>query len=114
VLFRSQKTTFSKGIPNSPSISYYESGTLQQQEFYSKKGGKIKQENYYPSGQLASSIPFLNDLEEGEAILYYETGKTQEIRRFSKGRLNGAREFYNVNGILERTETYELGNKINK
>jgi antitoxin component YwqK of YwqJK toxin-antitoxin module len=53
-------------------------------------------------------------LEEGEAILYYENGKTQEIRRFSRGRLNGIREFYNANGVLERTETYELGNKINK
>ena len=49
-----------------------------------------------------------------EVILYYETGKTQEIRRYNKGRLNGVREFYDANGILERTETYELGNKINK
>jgi antitoxin component YwqK of YwqJK toxin-antitoxin module len=56
----------------------------------------------------------LNDLEEGEAILYYNTGKIQEIRRFSKGILNGIRKFYDANGILERTETYELGNKINK
>jgi antitoxin component YwqK of YwqJK toxin-antitoxin module len=53
-------------------------------------------------------------MEEGEVILYYETGKTQEIRRYNKGRLNGVREFYDANGILERTETYELGNKINK
>jgi antitoxin component YwqK of YwqJK toxin-antitoxin module len=53
-------------------------------------------------------------LEEGEALLYYENGKIQEIRRFSKGKLNGIRELYDTNGILERTETYELGNKINK
>jgi antitoxin component YwqK of YwqJK toxin-antitoxin module len=85
-----------------------------KQEFYSKKGEKIKEENYYPSGQLSSSIPYLNDMEDGEVILYYETGKTQEIRRYNKGRLNGVREFYDPNGVLERTETYELGNKINK
>jgi antitoxin component YwqK of YwqJK toxin-antitoxin module len=53
-------------------------------------------------------------MEDGEVILYYETGKTQEIRRYNKGRLNGFREFYDPNGVLERTETYELGNKINK
>ena len=85
-----------------------------KQEFYSKKGEKIKEENYYPTGQLSSSVPFLNDLEEGEVVLYYETGKIQEIKRFSKGKLNGIREFYDATGILERTETYELGNKINK
>jgi antitoxin component YwqK of YwqJK toxin-antitoxin module len=85
-----------------------------KQEVYSKKGEKIKEENYYPSGQLSSSIPFLNDVEEGEVILYYETAKIQEIRRYTKGKLNGVREFYDTKGILERTETYELGNKINK
>jgi antitoxin component YwqK of YwqJK toxin-antitoxin module len=85
-----------------------------KQEFYSKKGEKIKEENYYPSGKLASRIPFLNDLEGGEAILYYENGKAQEIRRFYKGKLDGIREFFDSNGVLLRTETYELGNKINK
>ncbi len=109
-----QKTTFSKGIPITPTYSYYESGSLMKQEFYSKKGEKIKEENYYPTGQLSSSVSFLDDLEEGEAILYYKTGKIQEIRRYTKGRLNGFREFFDANGILERTETYELGNKINK
>ena len=78
------------------------------------QGEKIKEENYYPSGQLASSIPYLNEVEEGKAILYYETGNVLEIKRYSKGRLNGDREFFDKNGVLERTESYELGNKINK
>jgi antitoxin component YwqK of YwqJK toxin-antitoxin module len=87
---------------------------LQQQEFYSAKGEKIRLENYFPSGQLAYRVGFANDREEGEAILYHENGKPQEIRYFSKGRLHGTRTYFDAEGNLLSTETYEFGNKINK
>ena len=74
-------------IPISPSISYYESGSKQKLEFYSKKGAKIKEENYYSSGALQSRIFFQNELKDGDASFFSEKGELKEIKKYSKGKV---------------------------
>jgi antitoxin component YwqK of YwqJK toxin-antitoxin module len=108
------KAVYKKGIPVQPILYFHENQVLRQRITMDLTGEKIKEETFYPSGKPFSTIPFKLGVEEGEVILYYENGTTQEIRNYSKGRLNGERKFFDEEGKLLRTETYEFGNKINK
>jgi antitoxin component YwqK of YwqJK toxin-antitoxin module len=108
------KAVYAKGIPTQPILYFHDNEVLRLRITMDSQGGKIKEENYYPSGELLSTIIFKLGVEEGEAKLYHENGNLQEIRPYTKGRLNGERKFFDQQGILIRSETYEFGNKINK
>ncbi|MFN3997238.1 toxin-antitoxin system YwqK family antitoxin [Algoriphagus sp.] len=108
------KAIYQKGIPKMPIIYFYPNGSVKQRVTFNSQGDKILEENYFQNEKMISSVRFVNELEEGEVKIFREDGNLQEIRHYSKGRLNGIRELYDEFGKLVETEIWEKGNKINK
>lgn len=108
------KAIYQKGIPSLPIVYFHPNGKVRQRITYNGQGAKVLEENYFSNEQLASSIRFVNELEEGEVKIFNENGNLMEIRNYSKGRLNGTRELFDESGQLTKTEIWENGNKIKK
>ncbi len=88
------KAIYQKGIPSLPIVYFHPNGKVRQRITYNGQGAKVLEENYFSNEQLASSIRFVNELEEGEVKIFNENGNLMEIRNYSKGRLNGTRELF--------------------
>lgn len=108
------KAIYQKGVPALPIVYFHPNGKVRQRVTFNGQGDKVLEENYFSNEQIISFVRFLNELEEGEVMIFREDGKLLEIRNYSKGRLHGKREIYNEAGQLVETETWENGNKINK
>lgn len=107
------KANYAKGIPTQPILYFYENEALRLRMTMDIQGEKIKEESFYPSGKPFSTVFFKMGVEEGEVKIFHENGNLQEIRNYTKGRLNGERKLFDEKGELIRTEIYEFGNKIN-
>lgn len=108
------KAVYTKGIPIQPILYFHENESLRLRITMDTQGEKIKEESFYPSGKPFSTVFFKMGVEEGEVKIFHENGNIQEIRNYTKGRLNGERKLFDEKGELIRTEVYEFGNKINK
>ncbi|MFC5190577.1 toxin-antitoxin system YwqK family antitoxin [Algoriphagus aquatilis] len=108
------KAVYTKGIPIQPILYFHENESLRLRMTMDAQGEKIKEESFYPSGKPFSTVFFKMGIEEGEVKIFHENGIIQEIRNYTKGRLNGERKLFDEKGELIRTEVYEFGNKINK
>jgi TonB family protein len=56
--------------------------------------------SYYPSGELKSEIFFSDSLRDGPAKYYYKNGNLKEERNYQNGRIEGTIKFYHENGNL--------------
>ena len=85
-------------------VAYYPADSLQTKQF----------RDYYISGELQSSgnfikIDSLDDAKtifDGECINYFKNGKTELVRNYRQGLLNGDFCVYKENGLIKQTGKY--------
>ena len=87
---------------------YYEDGTLEDSELYSKTGKPIYSYLYYRNGQLKSSIIYGDD-EDYDGHAYFENGKLRAHFHWDKNLKKRIDEGYEENGNLILNYIYQKG-----
>lgn len=85
-------------------VAYYPADSLQTKQY----------RDYYMSGELQSSGSFIkidslddaNTIFDGECINYFKNGKTESVRNYRQGLLNGDFCVYKENGLIKQTGKY--------
>lgn len=70
---------------------------------------KVKEELYYPSGQLENVGHFQNGLEHGEWIYYWPNGKVKSFEYYEKGKEEGLHYDCNEKGKRIRETEWKRG-----
>lgn len=79
--------------------SFY-SGSIINEENYSKGQKHGVQKYYYQNGQLSEEVNFKHNIKEGPWIQYFEDGKTKMTTKHSFNQVNGKYTAYYPNGII--------------
>ncbi len=88
-------------------------GTLEKIIYYNGNE-KVKEERFYPGGQLKLSAQYLNGKENGMWIYYYENGNIWSKGEFKNGVRHGIAEVYYENGKPRYKGQYENGTETGK
>jgi antitoxin component YwqK of YwqJK toxin-antitoxin module len=108
------KAVFKKGVPTQPIEKYYEDETLRQRTKLTSTNVVIQETNYHPNTAMYFEANYILGKIQGE-VRYFRADKSlEEIRRYFKGLLHGKREYFDENGVLIKSETYEEGDLTNK
>ena len=71
----------------------------------------LKEEIYYPSGELKMSGETINGKKHGSWTAYYENGGIWSKNEFNNGVSHGSSEVFHKNGLVYFTGTYTNGEK---
>jgi len=82
--------------------------------FYNKNNEKVKEVEYYETGQIEHVGEFKNGKEHGKWIYYYPNGKTKSIQQYKEGKEHGKFKFFDENGKIIRIELYNMGQFVKK
>jgi antitoxin component YwqK of YwqJK toxin-antitoxin module len=77
----------------------YSKDSLILKRYHFKNDEKIKEEEFYPNGNLKSEAHFLNGLYQGKNADYYENGKIKEELWYNKDKLT-KRVSYDLKGNI--------------
>ncbi len=76
------------------------------------KDGKVHGEavTYYPSGQIATVVNYINNKKQGIEKKYYKSGQIYRIRPFNNGNLNGTEIRYYKDGGKKTEQEFKHNN----
>ena len=92
-------------------ISYYENGNKEEEVFVINELFDGEALVYYPSGKLLQKRNFINGKAEGELVEYYENGVVKEKAYFINDKQEKEHFFYDEKGNLIKTDIYKNGVK---
>lgn len=75
---------------------------------------KVKEELYYPSGQLENIGHFKNGLEHGEWIYYWPNGNVQSFEYYENGKEEGTHYDCNEEGKRVKESNWKRGVIVNQ
>jgi hypothetical protein len=81
--------------------------TGKKTETESDKKNTGLRENYYPNGELKSSVNYKDGVKHGVAKNYYENGNLKLAMTYENGKKTGASYFYYEDGQLYRESIYK-------
>lgn len=64
----------------------------------------------YKHGRVSADVTFVNGLEEGQKVVYYDNNKVQEESNWTKGLKHGVSKWFDDKGILIAEYNYKNGN----
>ncbi len=89
-----------------------EHGTLEAVFHYTKGMLEGNAYHYHPSGQVAKSIPYVQDNIEGDVLVFDEQGRPLEKISFAQGIKHGVAEGKSLNVLSDQGDQGAVGNKV--
>ncbi len=99
---------FLAGQPDGESWAYWPQGGKRSLLIYAN-GKPVSMFKWHPNGKPMANGVFENGHRAGEWKDWWENGALKEVSHFLDGALHGERSFYDEQGKLQRTQTYEHG-----
>lgn len=91
-------------------INYYPSGKMEAKIAYNNNASSLKR--YYESGELEETSTKINNKHHGKLTVYHKNGNKKIEGIASNGYFNGAFNFFDKSGKLEKTVNYDLGKPL--
>jgi antitoxin component YwqK of YwqJK toxin-antitoxin module len=115
------QTFDSAGLPLSR--GQYEAGLLEGIQIINQESGARTEAPYrrgkregvertwFDNGRLAVESPWVDGVQEGSVVFYFEDGSLQASIPFYRGRIEGVQKAWHANGRLQAEETFRNGLK---
>lgn len=89
---------------------YFEDGKTLKKEITVKNGKKNgPAKEYYVTGELRTSVYYVDSKKHGETIWYYRNGQPYRVTPYINGKMDGIRKTYYDNGKLQAEIPYKNG-----
>ena len=66
---------------------------------------------YFKDGKVKAEMEFKNDLQVGRTVIYYPSGQIRQVQYYQDGQLHGADTMFYENGKPEFLRTFSKGLK---
>jgi antitoxin component YwqK of YwqJK toxin-antitoxin module len=93
-------------IQSGQRIVRYTNGIIKEKSYYIKGRRQGECQSFYPSGKLLVDDFFSDGIIDGPTINYYENGQKRYEGAYTKGKPSGVWKFYDDKGKLIKTRSY--------
>lgn len=105
------KESFSDSHP-SVIRQYYDDSKMKFEQYYLKTVPHGPATFLSEEGKILGKCWYVNGLQQGKTVLYYNSGALYSVQRFKDGQMHGPQSFYFRDGTLKTILTYDKG-KLN-
>ena len=98
-----------KGSSVNEKIERYDNGVVHKVARYERDKLSGVQELYNTKGKLQNTMTYLNGIQHGESIIYFDNGSKYRITPYVNGVIDGERKKYRKDGKVWSTQNYQRG-----